>query len=208
MLSVVAFVPAHTYGSHAYFWNLVTYSFVETNILLFAIDAAFILTFLPIFERMWGAAETACFFLACVASAALLLLISLIACFAVTLEWKVLQVRERSPCRCALHCSFQLPSLSTSGFPRPCAPCSFSSLRYTPATASLASPAKTCRGPTPVRATRSRQSQSHDLLLPACKPPRRCLLHLEDHQRRHLRGIARCLWRRGRFDFPCQKQRR
>jgi hypothetical protein len=34
LLSVVAFVPAHTYGSHAYFWNLVSYAFVETNLLL------------------------------------------------------------------------------------------------------------------------------------------------------------------------------
>jgi hypothetical protein len=115
-------VPAHTYGSHAYFWNIVTYSFVETNMLLFATDAAFIFTFFPIFERMWGATETACFFLACVASAALLLLVSLIACFAVTMEWKVLQVcsdvaaacfgsyihravRQRRTVLCRLRCS-------------------------------------------------------------------------------------------------------
>ena len=96
MLSIVALVPAHTYGSHAYFWNLVTYSFVETNVLLFAIDAAAIFTFLPIFERMWGATETACFFLACAVSAALLLLISLVATFALTLEWSVLQVRAQT----------------------------------------------------------------------------------------------------------------
>jgi membrane associated rhomboid family serine protease len=92
LLSIVAFVPAHTYGSHAYFWNLVTYAFVETNVLLFAIDAVVLFIFLPVFERMWGATETTCFFLACVVSAALFLLISLVACFAVTLRWEVLQV--------------------------------------------------------------------------------------------------------------------
>lgn len=92
LLSVAAFVPAHTYGSHAYFWNLVSYAFVETNLLLFVIDAFAILAFLPIFERMWGATETACFFLATAACAALLLLITIVASFAVTLDWSVLQV--------------------------------------------------------------------------------------------------------------------
>ena len=68
---------------------------METNVLLFAIDAAAIFTFLPIFERMWGATETACFFLACSVTAALLLLVSLVAFFALTLEWSVLQVRAQ-----------------------------------------------------------------------------------------------------------------
>jgi membrane associated rhomboid family serine protease len=100
LLSIVAFVPAHTYGSHAYFWNLVTYAFVETNVLLFAIDAAALFMFLPIFERMWGATETACFFLACVVSSALLLLVSIVACFALTLKWEVLLVCAHCTAAC------------------------------------------------------------------------------------------------------------
>jgi hypothetical protein len=101
LLSVVAFVPAHTYGSHAYFWNLVSYAFVETNLLLFVVDALAILTFLPIFERMWGVTETACFFLASAACAALLLLLSIVAFFALTLDWSVLQVSIDVAVACA-----------------------------------------------------------------------------------------------------------
>jgi hypothetical protein len=149
LLSVVAFVPAHTYGSHAYFWNLVTYAFVETNLLLFVIDALVILTFLPIFERMWGATETACFFLASAVCAALLLLISLVACFALTLEWRVLQVCTDLAVACTKpHFSENSPSMSGSLLQPARSSCSLP--RYTQTKVFLPSQEKSCPGHTPV----------------------------------------------------------
>lgn len=149
LLSVVAFVPAHTYGSHAYFWNLVSYAFVETNLLLFVIDALAMLTFLPIFERMWGVTETACFFLASAVCAALLLLVSIVALFALTLDWSVLQVSIDVAVACA-PLIFLESSPSTSGSPLQPALSSCSSPRYTRTKAFLPSQAKTCPGPTQV----------------------------------------------------------
>lgn len=120
--------------------------------LLFAIDAAALFIFLPIFERMWGATETACFFFSCVASAALILLISLVACFALTLKWEVLQVCTQLVHVRAEEFSCQLNSRSTLGFRPPLVVCSSSLLKYTPKTQSSASQANICRGLTRVPA--------------------------------------------------------
>jgi hypothetical protein len=200
LLSIVAFVPAHTYGSHAYFWNLVTYAFVETNVLLFAVDAAALFIFLPIFERMWGATETACFFFSCVASAALILLISLVACFALTLNWEVLQVCTQLAHARAQEFSCQLNSPSTLDFRLPLVVCSSSLLKYTPKTKSSASQANICPGLTlvtpPLFIFRYHPLKSSSEAM--CSG----VLRAQGYQRRCIRSFARSLWRCCRYDFP------
>ena len=181
LLSVVAFVPAHTYGSHAYFWNLVSYAFVETNLLLFVIDALAMLTFLPIFERMWGVTETACFFLASAVCAALLLLVSIVALFALTLDWSVLQVSIDVAVACA-PLIFLESSPSTSGSPLQPALSSCSSPRYTRTKAFLPSQAKTCPG---LGLRRYHSACVAASVVSRCSSQAlcSCVLHAQDHQR-------------------------